>query len=308
MLLLLISLWHELGGKGSLAKLGPIFWLKWQKGDLHWFFFTLCLMPFNWFLETKKWRLFQQGWSEMQFWESFKAVLGGVAASMLLPNRSGDYLGRWMMVPSVEREKQMAATLAANYCQLLVLFAAGLPALLWFVQYYAQGHWHLDWHWLLLFDLLMLLALLFLAYSLPALLWRQPFLQEKPPLLKLKVRIRQGLGVIMGFDQTLLWQGIGLALLRYLIYAFQYYCILRFYGLFLPLDAALSGVGTIYLLQTALPFPPLAALLARGEIALLVWGIWSDADLNILAASYTLFTLNLLFPALLGLIFIVKKQ
>jgi hypothetical protein len=305
--LLLLSLWYELGGKGNLVKLGPVFWREWQKGDVHWLFFALFLMPFNWVLETKKWRLFQQSWSEMRFWESFKAVLGGVAASMLLPNRSGDYLGRWLMVPEQEREKQMGATLAANFCQLVVLFAAGIPAVLWFAQYYAQGTWHLDWHWLLVFDLLMLVLLLLLAHFLPAWLWQQPFLQEKPPLLNLKARIRKGLSVIMRYGRSLLWKGIGLAMLRYLIYAFQYYFMLRFYGLVLPFDAALSGVGTIYLLQTALPFPPLAALLARGEIALLVWGIWSAADLNILAASYTLFTLNLLFPALLGLIFIVKK-
>jgi hypothetical protein len=39
----------------------------------------------------------------------------------------------------------------------------------------------------------------------------------------------------------------------------------------------------------------------------LIWGIWGANALSILAASYTLFVLNLAFPALLGLFYIVKK-
>jgi len=101
--------------------------------------------------------------------------------------------------------------------------------------------------------------------------------------------------------------GFGFAWLRYGLYSIQYYAILRFYGIDLPLDAALAGVGSIYLLQTAIPLPPVLALLARGEIALLIWGIWGANALSILAASYTLFVLNLAFPALLGLFYIVKK-
>ena len=124
----------------------------------------------------------------------------------------------------------------------------------------------------------------------------------------LQYSLDQAQEVVQHYDRGAFLGGLGYAALRYVLYSIQYYTMLRFYGIQLPLDAALAGVGTIYLLQTAIPLPPVLGLLARGEIALLVWGIWGGNSLSILAASYTLFVLNLVFPALLGLIFIVKKS
>jgi len=98
------------------------------------------------------------------------------------------------------------------------------------------------------------------------------------------------------------------ATMRYGVYTFQYYLMLRFYGIDAPVLAALSGIATIYLMQTSIPVPPLFGLFARGEIALFVWGFFSTNELNILAASFTLFLINLSIPALLGSVFIVQTN
>jgi hypothetical protein len=60
------------------------------------------------------------------------------------------------------------------------------------------------------------------------------------------------------------------------------------------------------LLQTAIPLPPIVGLLARGEVALKIWGISSQNDLSILAATFTLWVINLIIPALIGLVFILR--
>ena len=101
--------------------------------------------------------------------------------------------------------------------------------------------------------------------------------------------------------RTLLW-----AFIRYIIYTAQYVLILRFFGINVEILRGVSSIATIYLLQTAIPLPPVVGLLARGEVALKIWGNTGDNDLSILAATFSLWVINLIIPALIGLVFILQ--
>jgi len=302
----------ELFRRNDFAQLWQLFCQNLLGAKMQWFLWCTLLMPCNWLLETLKWRKFTQPWSGMNFGQSLQAVLAGVAASMLLPNRSGDYLGRWFLAPEAQKGKILLATAAGNYCQFLVLLGMGIPAVLWLGKY--ASHLQMENQG----ALILLAALIFLGLLLLGIVGIPRFLHHyaanyrsntwKGGWKYLQYSLDQAQEVVQHYDRGAFLGGLGYAALRYVLYSIQYYTMLRFYGIQLPLDAALAGVGTIYLLQTAIPLPPVLGLLARGEIALLVWGIWGGNSLSILAASYTLFVLNLVFPALLGLIFIVKKS
>jgi hypothetical protein len=67
-----------------------------------------------------------------------------------------------------------------------------------------------------------------------------------------------------------------------------------------PLGEAAAGIAAIFLAQTSLPLPPLAGLMARGELALWVWGAYSSDTAAILASAYGLFIINLSLPSLVG--------
>ena len=125
----------ELFRRNDFAQLWQLFRQNLAGTKMQWFFWCTLLMPCNWLLETLKWRKFTQPWSGMNFVQSLQAVLAGVAASMLLPNRSGDYLGRWFLAPEAQKGKILLATAAGNYCQFLVLLGMGIPAVLWLGKY-----------------------------------------------------------------------------------------------------------------------------------------------------------------------------
>nr|WP_290934581.1 lysylphosphatidylglycerol synthase domain-containing protein [Haliscomenobacter sp.] len=301
----------ELFRRNDFDQLWQLFLSNLSGATLHYLLFCMLLMPFNWLLETLKWRQFTQPWSGMSFGQSLRAVLAGVAASMLLPNRSGDYLGRWLLAPEQQKGKIILATVAGNYCQFLILLGLGLPSLL------CLGHYAKAWQIsgiekfaapiLLVFLGLLALGVVGIPQLLHHYAERNQGLIWKGAWRYVQTVLDQALEVLQHYRLATFGAGLGLAALRYGLYSVQYYAILHFYGIDLPPDAALAGVGTIYLLQTAIPLPPVLGLLARGEIALLVWGIWGANALSTLAASYTLFVLNLVLPALLGLFFIVKK-
>ncbi len=295
-------LYRQLSPPQALSSMIDAFLEHWNTQSVSWLAIAVFLMPFNWILETMKWRQFTQSWSSMGFWESWRAVLAGVAASMLLPNRSGDYLGRLLLSPKAEQSKAAIATLAGSYCQWVVLTGAGIPSLLWFAPRYIG--WDFEQGGLMLvLELTALLILIFLGAFIPR--WLQHFFASQKKS-KAIVWLRP-FEVILDYKPAVLARGLGFAASRYLLYSFQYYCILHFYSVDLPLGTAFAGVGVIYLLQTSIPLPPVLGLLARGEIALLVWRPFGANALSILAASYSLFTLNLLAPSLVGLLLILKN-
>lgn len=305
------GIYVELFKRNDFAQLKLLFWQSLSGTSFYFLLLCAALMPLNWLMETWKWRVFTQPWSGMKFGQSLRAVLAGVAASMLLPNRSGDYLGRWLLAPEEQKTKLLLASLAGHYCQFLVLLGMGIPSV-FALSYYAKhlpllGNQGLVWIAGGVFIFLLLLGVVVI----PRLLhhYTRKIREDQWPGIwrYLQQVLQYALDVLTEYQGRHLLRGLAWAALRYGLYCLQYYLMLRFYSIPLPLGAALAGVGSIYLFQTAIPLPPVLGLLARGEIALLIWGIWGTNALSILAASYTLFALNLVFPALLGLFYIVRK-
>jgi len=77
-----------------------------------------------------------------------------------------------------------------------------------------------------------------------------------------------------------------------------------------------SAILFVFLLQTGLPIPPSAGLLARGSIAVWVFS-WFATDIGyplialqsaVLASTFVLWLINVLLPATVGGLFIIKTM
>jgi uncharacterized membrane protein YbhN (UPF0104 family) len=121
-------------------------------------------------------------------------------------------------------------------------------------------------------------------------------------------RLIKSVGMLRQYTRRELFEALFWSFVRYLIYSFQYYFMLRFFGIDVPILRAASCIATIYLLQTSIPLPPVVGLLARGEVALKIWGLFTQNDLSILAATFSLWVINLIIPAFIGLVFILKAN
>ena len=104
--------------------------------------------------------------------------------------------------------------------------------------------------------------------------------------------------------QALIYSGV-----RYLIYSFQYLCLLYFFGFEASCLATFLGILIVYLLQTGIPLPPSTGLLARGNIALLIFGYLSGIEgtsMVILSATFSLWMLNVVLPSIVGALVVVR--
>ncbi len=265
-----------------------------------WLLLVLVLMPVNWGLEAAKWWRLLYDATGLSYREAWLGVLSGVTLSLFTPNRIGEYGGRILRVPASHNWQAVIATLVGSISQQLVLFSGGIIGMAVFVQNYSAID-RFNFEGFAFIGILIVAALWWCFFNLPALL---PLLRRLAPNRRVWRRVL----ILKHYDRQTLGKVLLAAGLRYAVYTGQYYFILRFYAVDVPLEAALAGIATIFIVQTSIPLPPLLGLLARGELALLVWRQFDAPAVSILAATFSLFIINLCLPALVGAGVIVKTN
>ncbi len=296
-------LWYDVFRHKQLAEISAQTQTAWQS-ERWWFIVaTILLMPLNWILETRKWLVLVNKFERMNLWRGLRAVLAGVTFSLFFPNRVGEFAGRILFLKSKNSWRGTIATLVSSWAQQFILIAFGF---LGFV-YFLIRSWHVEQFILdvvIAMGLLLVSLILFLFLNLEAvvpIVRRIGTLKKYPNFVKQVQSLRRYTKKELA--TTLFW-----AFARYVIYSFQYYLVLRFFCIEAPFVRAFSCIATIYLLQTSIPLPPVMGLMARGEIALKIWGLFSTNAVGILAATFTLWIINLIIPAFIGLVFILRRR
>lgn len=262
------------------------------------------LLPLNWGLEALKWRLLLRAFQPVSFRKVMAAVMAGVAFSVITPGRVGEYGGRMWVLGREAVWGVAVSTLLGSACQWVVLLLAGGWGMAsWGIWYEAAAPeaWYsaLALAWAMAG--LVVLALLNARWALTGI--------SLLPQARWRFRLLRRLMALRQYRPAVVARALGLAALRYGVYAAQYYLLLRCFGLQAPGYWVFAGIAVIFLMQTGLPLSPLAGLPARGELARLVWSHLGMNSLGALAATYALFILNLGLPALIGAaIIILNKQ
>ena len=274
-----------------------------QKGleGSNWVYLVGCilLMPVNWLIESVKWRMLILPWKNLTKIDAMKAIYAGISVGLVTPARIGEYGGRLLLIDGEDRIKSIPATLISSIAQNISNIIGGyIGALIFCYCYFSFNRYvYIVGSILGLLVIIMLCALFFNISK-----------------LKLDGLNRWWLGkllnkqahIISQYDRPILKRVLTLSYLRYLIYCTQYVLILDFLGLELSLLAAFSGVAVIYLFQSGIPLPPILSVIARGELAIVIWSLFTANVGGILVATFGLWVINLVIPALLGLLIILN--
>lgn len=292
--------YYQIVQRQDIAQIQVAFWNSFATASKFWLIAALALVPCNWLAETFKWKMLLDNFSEHTIANLFKAVMAGITVSLFTPNRVGEYGGRVLFLPATLRWKATMATLAGSFAQLIVLIGFGLLAL----GLFSVGYLSLN-SWLVLgAALLSGLMLLFLLVSYFNLDLADKLLDRLPNWNWLK-RARKPISYLGEFSTKSLIASLTFASLRYGIYGLQYYLMASFFGIAIQPQEAFLVIGSIYLLQTSIPLPPIWSLLVRGQVALYFWGFFCTNPILILAATFGLWVINLILPALVGMVFLL---
>jgi hypothetical protein len=309
--LLSYVIYRQIFSREDAGQLFDNFKLHLQNGEIVYLLLVLILMPINWLLESKKWQLLSANFEKQSLLESVKTVLGGVVCSLFSPARIGEYGGRVLFVKAENNWKAVAATMVGSLSQLVIVLSVGGIGLITWLSVYTEssawlGHYALANPYVLLGIILMWafitligLAIYFNVDIFINILKRVKYINKFE-------RFFQGISVLKAYSQADLWKALSYSFVRYLVYSVQYWLLLLFFGLNIGFLSAISGISTIFFIQTGVPLPPIWDLFARGEVAIIVWGSFGANELSVLAATFSLWVINLILPSILGLVFIVK--
>ncbi len=300
LLALLGAAWYQVFHQRNLAEVLSQVDSPWRREALPALFLVLLLVPVNWGLEAEKWRRLIRPVQRLGFLSAFGAVMTGITLGLFTPNRVGEYGGRLLHLRPRNRWPGVSFSLVGSYAQILVTLWVG-TACGWI---YARQHAT----WSALLDPWVFPALLILlALALPA-FFTLPLWAPKLAFSWLPGRVRAYIRALSKLgSKDLIW-AFFLSALRYSAFTAQFLVLLKVYGIILPVREGITAVGTIFLVQSVLPSFAAVELLKRGNIALLVFGVYTASELGVLATSSTLWLINLVFPALLGYVLILRRD
>jgi hypothetical protein len=261
--------------------------------------FALALVYLNWRLEAAKWRKLMQPVLEMDLSSAFRAVLVGLSISICTPNRIGEFIGRIIMIENDRKLAGMAVLTLGSFIQLSMLSILGILSLVYLLGHSYPIPFVYSTGWILVAGII-LFASFFITNTTKIVTYLDKKFGSFLPAIWKKLDFIKHLP--SGYFRPILV----LTGLRIGVYVVQYWLLLQFFHIEVRFDLALTTILLGYFIQSGLPLPTLLALVARGEITLLLWSFFRVNELSILAASYGLWVINVVIPALVGMIYVLK--
>ena len=256
----------------------------------------LILLFINLSLESKKWQLLAAPVARISFDKSFSQVLKGIQFGMITPARAGEPLGKSVFYKSTERGKIVILSFAGSLIQNGVIFMAALLAFLTIGSNYHPLEKKITSYYSLFDSSLILTIGITSIILLVVLVRKSPWCHQR--LLNLKKHLH----LFTQYKAKDLLKITCLTICRYLVFTFQYYLLLNFFGLI----NIQYGLLAIFIYYGALSFFPSAGagdLGIRASLALLVFGHSALTGPAIVMASLLLWIINLGIPAFLPSLF-----
>ncbi len=263
---------------------------------------AVALVFLNWSLETIKWQYLIKKIELIPFLKAYSAIMTGLALSMLTPYRVGEFAGRLLHLKNKLDSRIVALTMVGNMSQFFMTLLLGLPGFYYVVNRY--NPYFFESKYGLTVGLFLAPLFYFIVFlKTPGILAR---LRDYVAGNKLLLKFSEAGAMLSKVD---LLKVSALSLLRYLVFAFQYYLIFYFFNIELPFVKALLVIPAIFFIQSVIPSFAVADLGIRTTVSVWVFGNLLPIDYGgIIAASTMLWFINLLLPSIWGLMALLKTK
>lgn len=254
-----------------------------------WLAAAIFLMPLNWWLETKKWQTMLDG--QVSFQQALKSVLVGVTLGFVSPARLGEFAGRIWHLPTELRTQAFYLSNIGGLAQTAVTLSIGSICFsLWIDNPFLAAN---------LAGLSAFFLLLFFRFD-----WVNRLIQQISLLRQTQLTIsNEELPDIRTQISVLSFSA-----LRYGVYLLQYVFMFKYFGVAASLFTLIVHCGLLLLANSFSPLLPILDFSFRGTIALFVFKEISSNTIALLCGTTFIWLLNLVVPALLGYLFIIRKE
>ena len=264
-----------------------------------WLLAAVALLPLNIFLEAAKWRILAGTIMRLSFAQSLASVLGGIAASMVTPNRLGEYPGRIAFLSGHRRSARLLSiSVMGAASQMLAVLFFGMVGLVYYS--FQSGR---------LYALLALAGTAMITGAVALFFARFEDWAHRLEGNRLFRRLRlyaRALRATTGRERA---RVLGFSLLRYATFSAQLLLMLRWQGIAPAWGPGILLCFLFFYTLAVVPTIALAELGVRGAIAVFLFGTFAPhGEAPILTATAALWVLNLAFPSLAGLALLWRRR
>jgi hypothetical protein len=255
--------------------------IKIQFAKVTFFEWAVLLLLFlgNYLMEAIKWQNLLASCSPISILKSYKSVLIGQAFAFFTPARSGDYVGRILLLPPGSKMKGVAQLAWSSYAQLIITISIGSIALFFNLPFFPWIKWFMP---------LGLIAALFVYFH-PG--------EFKGWLNKINQ---------LQIENKLKLNLLGLSFLKYMIFILQYTWAVKMLNIpITPIDLWIA-LGVLFLLLSIIPSISLTDLVIRGQIIVVLLEPYYNNSLMLICLSTIIWAVNFLLPAIIGAFLLIN--
>lgn len=268
--------------------------------DLRLMGLAFLLLPLNLFFQFSRWRkLARLAHPAARNRDIFSSLIFGITLGFITPGRLGEF-GRAFFIPSSQWPRLVGLTLIDKLFALMVLFALGLLGMIPFLQKNSQPIVWIP----LFFSAVALLALVVILLLYPQLF--TSLITRKGKRWEKHTKIGQIVSSLELLTTATSLQIAGYAFGQVLTYCLQFYLLIISIHV-TPFFPAMAAITAIMWVKTMLPIS-IGDLGVRETAAIFFLGQLGVPQAAAFDASMLLFAMNVLLPAVAGMVMLVKNR
>ena len=267
---------------------------------------VILMMLLNWFLESLKWRFLISKIEKVSIKRSIRAIFSGITISAFTPNRVGEYGGRVFCLEKADRIKGVLITVIGSMAQLVTTIVFGSIGILLLPNLMPEFDSLLSnivFAYPIMLFLLILLNVLLVTLFLNASVFSVVLSK-----IKFLRKFKKYNEVFSFYNSSELLEILLYSVGRYIVFTTQFFILLQVFDVQIGYVDAMILITTMLLVISIIPTIAITEIGIRGSVALFLFGLVSVNAIGILSATFVMWVINLLLPALIGTIFIFSLK
>ncbi|MEC9209345.1 MAG: lysylphosphatidylglycerol synthase domain-containing protein [Bacteroidota bacterium] len=263
---------------------------------------VILMMFLNWFLESLKWRFLISKIEKITIKRSIRAVFSGITVSAFTPNRVGEYAGRVFCLEKADRIQGVLITVIGSMAQLVITIVFGLIGILLLPNLMPEFDALLS-NVIFIYPI-MLFIIILLITLLVTLFLNASVLSVVLSKFKFLSKFAKYNEVFTFYNSSELLEVLLYSTARYIVFSTQFFILLQVFEVHISyLDAVVLTTAMLFVISV-IPTIAITEIGVRGSVALFLFGLVSSNTIGILSATFVMWVINLLLPALIGTAFI----
>ena len=244
---------------------------------------------FNWFLEILKWQKLASFCKKTTLKEAAIQSLASLTASLITPNRIGEYGAKALYFETKQRNQVLGLNLVGNFYQLLMTFIFGIIGFSYFVFQHKIG---IDFYQIFKVILLCFSVITVFFFITKYFNHSNSFFEKARTFTK-KISLRLNLKVCL------------FSFLRFVTFSHQFYILLLIFKIDISYFNALSAITSVYLIASVVPVLSMFDFVLKGTVAIWIFSFYNVQPIIILSITSIMWLLNFVLPAIIGSYFVL---